>query len=758
MNTAQRLSGLCEERYHRPAARCSAREMYSLLLDFTKEEMTRLPAIEGKRKAYYLSMEFLVGRLLACNLLNLGLYREVDDFLRANGLSLAAVEESEPEPSLGNGGLGRLAACYLDSAASLGLPLDGVGLCYHFGLFKQAFRENKQVALRNPWMEASSWLAAGEKRYTVSFGSQQVEAVLYDIAVPGYENGANRLRLFDLASVDESLVAQGGIAFDNEAIEKNLTLFLYPDDSDDSGRLLRVYQEYFLSSCAAQLVLDEAEARGSNLHDLAAYAVVQINDTHCSMVIPELIRLLGEKGIGMDEAIGIVEKTCAYTNHTILAEALEHWPMESIGEVAPQIVPILWELDLRAQKKHPAPSLAIIDENDEVHMARLDIHYGFSVNGVAALHTDILKKSELADFYGIYPEKFTNKTNGVTFRRWLLAANPGLAAYIEALVGPGFKKDAGELEKLLHYRDDAAVGERLLDIKAHAKRRLAVFLQQNTGAQVDVNSVFDIQIKRLHEYKRQQLNALWLIKTYLDIKEGKLPARPITSVFGAKAAPAYVVAQDIIHLILCLSRLIAADPAVSPHLNVVMVENYNVSAAELLIPACDISEQISLASKEASGTGNMKFMLNGAVTLGTMDGANVEIAGLVGEGNIYIFGEGSEEVMAHYKNADYDPLPYYQQQEIGRLVDFIVSRELLSIGDRASLARLHRELVAKDWFMTLLDAQSYFDTKARMLAHYEDRAGWAKKMLVNTAKAGFFSSDRAVAEYDRDIWRLSGGN
>lgn len=754
MNKDHPLEALCKKRYGRAAAQCTTREIYVVLLDYTKQQMARLPAIEGKRKAYYLSMEFLMGRLLTCNLINLGLYREVDAFLRAKGTSLAVVDEAEPEPSLGNGGLGRLAACYLDSAASLGLPLDGVGLCYHFGLFKQAFENSKQVALKNPWIEADSWLEKSERRYTVHFGERKVDAVLYDILVPGYEQGAGRLRLFDLATLDEGLVKEG-IAFDKAAVTKNLTLFLYPDDSDRAGRLLRVYQEYFLSSCAAQLVLEEAAQRGSALHDLAEYAVVQINDTHCSFFIPEMIRLLGEKGIKMDEAVAITEKLCAYTNHTILAEALERWPMEFIGEVAPQLVPILWELDLRARKKHSASSLAIIDGENEVHMARLDIHYGFSVNGVAALHTEILEKSELADFYKAYPEKFSNKTNGITFRRWLLGANPRLAAYIEALIGPGFKRDAMELEKLLAFKDSPAVVERLLDTKAEAKRRLAVFLAENTGVQADTESVFDIQIKRLHEYKRQQLNALWLIKQYLDIKAGKLPKRPITSVFGAKAAPAYVIAQDIIHLILCLQKLIDADPAVSTWLKVAMVENYNVSAAELLIPACDISEQISLASKEASGTGNMKFMLNGAVTLGTLDGANVEIADLVGKENIYIFGKSSKQVMNHYKKADYDPLPYYQQEETGRLVDFIVSKELLAVGDRKNLARLHRELVAKDWFMTLLDAKSYFAAKKSMLADYEDRPAWAGKMLVNIAKAGYFSSDRAVGEYNKDIWHLT---
>ncbi|NLW79047.1 MAG: glycogen/starch/alpha-glucan phosphorylase [Ruminococcaceae bacterium] len=758
MNCAEQLNSLVRKRWGKASAACDAHQLYTVLLDFCKAAMGRQTHNSGKKKLYYLSMEFLVGRLLAGNLLNLGLYDDVDAWLRENGSSLADIEASEPEPSLGNGGLGRLAACYLDSCATLGLPADGICLCYHFGLFRQAFEDHKQHALRNPWIESDSWLEDTGRRYAVQFADTQVEAALYDVDVPGYQNGSGRLHLFDLATTDESLVEKDGIGFDKTAITKNLTLFLYPDDSGRDGRLLRVYQEYFMASCAAQLILEEAEARGSNLHDLADYAVVQINDTHPSMVIPELIRLLMQRGLEIDEAIAIVESLCAFTNHTILAEALEKWPMEYIGEVAPQIVPVLWELDLRAKEKYPAPPLAIIDEDNRVHMAHIDIHYGFSVNGVAALHTGILEKSELADFYKIYPEKFGNKTNGVTFRRWLLACNRPLAALIEELIGPGFKTDATQLEKLLDYKKDAAVLRRLDAIKQENKQRLAAFLQENTGVAVDPGAVFDIQVKRLHEYKRQQLNLLWVIRQYLAIKAGRLPKRSIAVVLGGKAAPAYVTAQDIIHLALCLQQLIDSDAAVRPHLQLAMIENYNVSAAELAIPACDISEQISLASKEASGTGNMKFMLNGAVTLGTMDGANVEIAQLVGRENIYIFGESSDKVIARYKAEDYDPLPYYAIDDIGRLVDFIVSRELIAIGDRACLARLHRELIAKDWFMTLPDAQSYFAARDRMLADYEDRPAWAAKMLVNIAKAGFFSSDRAVAEYDRDIWRLSGQN
>ncbi len=754
MDVRETLARMVQEKYHRPAAECSAAQLYAAVLDFTRRQMEEKPRNAGKKKMYYLSMEFLIGRLLACNLINLGLYAQVDGFLRENGSSLAEIEDAEPEPSLGNGGLGRLAACYLDSAATLGLPVDGVGLCYHFGLFRQQFADNKQAAQKNPWIEADSWLEATGKRYRVAFGNATVQAVMRDIVVPGYENGANRLHLFDLESLDESLVPSGGIAFDKKAVTKNLTLFLYPDDGDEAGELLRVYQEYFLASAAAQMILEEAEARGSNLHDLDAYVVIQINDTHPSLIIPELVRLLTLRGLPQAKAAGLVANLCAYTNHTILAEALEKWPLRFIRRVAPQIVPVIRELDKAVKAQYPDKALAIIDSKNVVHMAKLDMHYGFSVNGVAALHTEILEQSELADFYKIYSKKFNNKTNGISFRRWLLAANPPLAKAVEGWIGPGFKQFAGELEHLKSLQKDNRVLESLLDIKMQAKHRLAAFLKANTGVVVDANSVFDIQIKRLHEYKRQQLNALWLIRQYLAIKAGQKPVRPLTMIFGGKAAPAYVVAQDIIHLILCMQQLVNNDAAVSPWLKVAMVENYNVSAAEKLFPACDVSEQISLASKEASGTGNMKFMLNGAVTLGTLDGANVEIAEYVGEDNIYIFGESSDKVIELYAQKAYDPLPFYQEDSIGRLVDFIVSRELVAIGDRKCLARLHRELIAKDWFMTLLDAQSYFAAKDRALADYENRAAWAKKMLANIAGAGFFSSDRAVAEYERDIWRL----
>ncbi len=746
MDVRETLKRMIEQKYHRPAGECTTAELYVSVLDFTKQQMAGMPRNTGKKKMYYLSMEFLIGRLLACNLINLGLYD--------NGSSLAEIEDAEPEPSLGNGGLGRLAACYLDSAATLGLPVDGVGLCYHFGLFRQVFESNKQAARKNPWIQTDSWLEATGKRYSVAFGDATVQAVMRDIAIPGCDSGAGRLHLFDLETLDESLVETGGIEFDKEAVTKNLTLFLYPDDGDEAGQLLRVYQEYFLASAAAQMILEEAEARGSKLTDLDEYVVLQINDTHPSLIIPELVRLLSRRGVPTAKAAALVAGICAYTNHTILAEALEKWPLPFIQKVAPKIVPIIKELDKAIKAQYPCAALAIIDEDDVVHMAKMDMHYGFSVNGVAALHTNILKESELADFYKIYPQKFNNKTNGISFRRWLLAANPPLAKAIEMWIGPRFKQDAADLKRLLSLAGDALALESLIDIKQQAKRRLAAFLQGNAGVEVDVNSVFDIQIKRLHEYKRQQLNALWLIRQYLAIKAGKKPVRPVTMIFGGKAAPAYVTAQDIIHLILCMQQLVNGDPDVNPWLKVAMVENYNVSAADKLFPACDISEQISLASKEASGTGNMKFMLNGAVTLGTMDGANVEIAENVGEENIYIFGESSDKVIELYADKAYDPLAFYQEDSIGRLVDFIVSRELVAIGDRKCLARLHRELIAKDWFMTLLDAESYFAAKDRALADYENRLAWAKKMLANIAGAGFFSSDRAVAEYERDIWRL----
>ena len=720
----------------------------------TKSMAKEKESNEGKRKLYYISAEFLIGKLLSNNLINLGIYEEVKQVLAENGKNLAEIEEVEPEPSLGNGGLGRLAACFLDSIATLGLNGDGVGLNYHYGLFKQVFEHNLQHEEPNPWIEKESWLTKTNVTYPVQFGGFTLQSRLYDIDVIGYENRTTKLHLFDVETVDESLVGDG-INFDKEDIAKNLTLFLYPDDSDDKGRILRVYQQYFMVSNAAQLIIDETLARGGDLHKLNEYAAIQINDTHPSMVIPELIRLLMQRGILMDEAIEIVSKTCAYTNHTILAEALEKWPIHFLEKAVPQLLPIIYELNSRVVRKYDDKSVAIIDDEKRVHMAHMDIHYGYSVNGVAYLHTEILKNTELNNFYKIYPEKFNNKTNGITFRRWLLHCNHELADLIEFLIGPGFKKDAMELEKLGALVDDASVLQRLLDVKNSRKTELKDYLAKTQGIVLDDNSIYDIQIKRLHEYKRQQMNALYVIHKYFEIKAGKKPTRPITVIFGAKAAPAYVIAKDIIHLILCLSELIANDPEVSPYLKVVMVENYNVTLAEKLIPAADIHEQISLASKEASGTSNMKFMLNGAVAIGTMDGANVEMHQFVGDDNIYIFGESSEEVIKHYEKADYVSRSYYENDaNIKRAVDFIVSDEMMAVGCRENLERLYNELLNKDWFMTLPDFEDYVATKERIYADYEDRMAWAKKMLINISKAGFFSSDRTIAQYNEDIWHL----
>ena len=748
------LSEIVSNRYHKGIGDCSNEELYYALLEMTKNMAAAKESNEGKRKLYYISAEFLIGKLLSNNLINLGVYEEVKKTLADNGKSLAEVEEVEPEPSLGNGGLGRLAACFLDSIASLGLNGDGVGLNYHYGLFKQVFENNLQNETKNPWIEKESWLKKTDVTYPIQFGGFTLTSRLYDIDVVGYNNRTTKLHLFDIETVDESIVGDG-IDFDKEDIAKNLTLFLYPDDSDDKGRLLRVYQQYFMVSNGARLILDEAVARGCNLHDLADYAVVQINDTHPTMVIPELIRLLMERGIEMDEAIDIVSKTCAYTNHTILAEALEKWPIGYMEKAVPQLMPIIYELNNRVNKKFRDKSVAIIKDGC-VHMAHIDIHYGFSVNGVAYLHTEILKNSELNNFYKIYPEKFNNKTNGITFRRWLLHSNPELTALIESLIGPKFKEDAMELEKLGAYVDDDAVLDKLLAVKMGNKVRLKNYLKKTQNIDINENSVFDIQIKRLHEYKRQQMNALYVINKYFEIKEGKKPARPITVIFGAKAAPAYVIAKDIIHLILCLQQIIDNDPEVSPYLKVVMVENYNVTLAEKLIPAADIHEQISLASKEASGTSNMKFMLNGALAIGTMDGANVEMHQFVGDDNIYIFGESSEDVIRHYEKADYVSRDYYNSDEkIKRAIDFIVSDTLKSVGNAENLERLYNELLNKDWFMTLPDFESYRETRDRMLGDYEDRKAWAKKTLINISKAGFFSSDRTIEEYNKDIWKLN---
>ncbi len=745
---------LLEKKCCNNIAACTDEQIYYGLLGIVKDLAKEKESSKGKKKIYYISAEFLIGKLLSNNLINLGIYDEVAEMLAQYGKDINLIEEVEPEPSLGNGGLGRLAACFLDSMATLGLNGDGIGLNYHFGLFLQTFENHLQKENKNPWIEKESWLTKTDVTYPIQFGGFTVQSRMYDLDVTGFDNRTNKLHLFDIETVDESLV-QNGIDFNKEDICKNLTLFLYPDDSDDAGRRLRVYQQYFMVSNAARLILQECEGKGCKLYDLPDYAAIQINDTHPSMVIPELIRLLMEKGIRMEKAIDIVSKTCAYTNHTILAEALEKWPMDYLNKVVPQLMPIIRELDTMVKEKYDDASVAIIDDTDRVHMAHMDIHYGYSVNGVAYLHTEILKKNELNNFYKIYPDKFNNKTNGITFRRWLMHCNKGLSHYLDEVIGKGWHKDADELEKLLKFADDEKVLNKLLEIKKDNKRALAAYLKATQGVEIDENSIFDIQIKRLHEYKRQQMNALYVIHKYLEIKKGKKVSTPITVIFGAKAAPAYVIAKDIIHLILCLQEIINNDPKVSPYLKVVMVENYNVTKAEKLIPACDISEQISLASKEASGTGNMKFMLNGAVTLGTMDGANVEIADLVGKENIYIFGESSDTVIEHYEKADYVSKDYYEEDEdIKEAVDFIVSDEMLKVGQKENLERLYKELLNKDWFMTLLDYKDYAAKKEEIYKDYEDREAWAKKMLVNTAKAGFFSSDRTIAEYNKDIWKL----
>ena len=743
-----------QQKLGKEIAQASNEEIYGALLSMVQEMAGEKERTDSKKKLYYISAEFLIGKLLSNNMINLGIFNEVKDVLAQNGKNIAEIEEVEPEPSLGNGGLGRLAACFLDSIATLGFAGDGVGLNYHLGLFKQEFKNNLQRETPNPWIEEKSWLKKTDVVYPVSFKGLNVNARMYDIEVTGYNNKTNKLHLFDIDSVDETIV-EDGIAFNKEDIEKNLTLFLYPDDSDENGRLLRIYQQYFMVSAGAQLILDECTAKGCNLHDLADYAVIQINDTHPTMVIPELIRILVERGLDMDEAIEVVSKTCAYTNHTILAEALEKWPVYYLKKVVPQLMPIIEVLDDKVRRKYEDESVSIIDRNDTVHMAHIDIHYGFSVNGVASLHTEILKETELNNFYKIYPEKFNNKTNGITFRRWLLHCNPALTELLDELIGEGYKKDAAELEKLLAFKDDEKVLDRLVEIKHANKEALCKYLEETQGVKVSPDTIFDIQIKRLHEYKRQQLNALYIIDKYLEIKAGKIPAAPVTAIFGAKAAPAYVIAKDIIHLILCLQEIINNDPEVSPYLKVVMVENYNVTKAEKLIPACDISEQISLASKEASGTGNMKFMLNGAVTLGTEDGANVEIHELVGNDNIFVFGASSDEVIEHYAKADYVARDFYEKNPaIKAAIDFITSEEVLKVGEKENLERLQHEIISKDWFMTLLDFDSYKEKKEEALRAYTDQKTWAKKALVNIAKAGYFSSDRTIEEYNRDIWHL----
>lgn len=748
------LSEIIKSEYNKSISECTNEEIYNALLTLVKTMAEGKQHKNSKKKLYYISAEFLIGKLLSNNLINLGIYDDIKEELAKNGKDLCEIEEFEKEPSLGNGGLGRLAACFLDSIATLGLNGDGVGLNYHFGLFRQVFKNNAQTTIPDQWLTEKSWLTKTDVTYTVKFRDMNVTSRMYDIDVTGYDSTTNKLHLFDIESVDENIV-EDGINFNKEDIEKNLTLFLYPDDSDDAGRILRIYQQYFMVSSAAQLILDEAVEKGCKLYDLADYAVIQINDTHPTMVIPELIRLMVERGLEMDDAIEAVTRACAYTNHTILAEALEKWPISYLKKAVPQLIPIIEVLDDKVRRKYDDGSVYIIDREERVHMAHIDIHYSSSVNGVASLHTDILKNVELNNFYKIYPEKFNNKTNGITFRRWLIHSNPQLTELITSLIGDGFKKDATELEKLLDYKDNEEVLNKILSIKNTKKAELKNALMERQNVEINENSIFDIQIKRLHEYKRQQLNALYIIHKYLEIKAGKKPTTPITVIFGAKAAPAYIIAQDIIHLILCLQELINNDPEVSPYLKVVMVENYNVTWAEKLIPACDISEQISLASKEASGTGNMKFMLNGAVTLGTEDGANVEIHDLVGDDNIYIFGDLSETVVERYANGSYCAAKYYNNNPvIKEAVDFITGSELMSIGDKERLERLSKELIGKDWFMTFPDFDAYVKTREQAYADYENRHDWAKKMLVNIAKAGYFSSDRTIEEYNRDIWKL----
>ena len=756
MNLEEQLGIITDKKYKKTISECSDRELYYSILSLVKILMDVSLPISGEKKVYYISMEFLIGKLLSNNLINLGIYEKLSDILEKNGKRLSVIEEIEPEPSLGNGGLGRLAACFLDSIASLGLPGDGIGLNYHFGLFKQVFENNAQTAEKNDWIEDQSWLRKTNVSFKVKYADFEVVSKMYDIDVIGYENGVNKLHLFDVETVDEKLVKKG-IDFDKKAIKKNLTLFLYPDDSDKDGNLLRIYQEYFMTANAARLILKEMSDKKYDLHELSKHAAIQINDTHPTLVIPELIRILvEEEHFSMDEAIKEVTATCAYTNHTILAEALETWPLDYLEEVVPHLIPYIKELDKRVKTSYKDPSVAIIDKDDKVHMAHIDIHYGHSINGVAAIHTNILKETELNNFYKIYPEKFNNKTNGITFRRWLIECNRELTSFLSETIGDSFTKNADDLQKLLDYKENDAVLDRIEEIKKLKKKQFADYVREKEGIGLNTDSIFDIQAKRLHEYKRQQMNALYIINKYLEIKAGKKPVRPITFIFGAKAAPAYVIAQDIIHLILCLQELISGDPEVSPYIRVIMVENYNVSYAEKMIPACDVSEQISLASKEASGTGNMKFMVNGAVTLGTADGANVEIAELVGSDNIFEFGLKSDEVIEHYKKADYVSRDYYKKSKVIKAaVDFITGPELTKIGDKTRLKRLSDEILGKDWFMALIDLEDYIKVKDEAFAAYEDRRKWKQMMLVNIAKAGFFSSDRTIAQYNEDIWHLT---
>ena len=753
----QRIEGLLKKKYGHGIDKSTDIELFDILMHMTKDEMEHHPAVPGEKKLYYISAEFLIGKLLSNNLINLGMYDDVKKVLLAHGKHIEEIEELELEPSLGNGGLGRLAACFLDSIATLNLPGDGIGLNYHYGLFRQIFSKNLQQEVKNPWITNDDWLIKREGvSFEVPFRRGTVKSVMYDIDVPGYKAGTiNKLHLFDLESVDDKIVGEDSIDFDKKNIEKNLTLFLYPDDSDRDGLLLRIYQQYFMVSNGAQLILKEVKEKGYNLHELDKHVAIQINDTHPSMVIPELIRLLQNEGFKLDEAIDVVTKTCAYTNHTILAEALEKWPMDYLEEVVPHLIPIFRELDNRVREKFTDKSVRIIDDDLRVHMAHMDIHYGHSVNGVAALHTQILEDTELNNFYKIYPEKFNNKTNGITFRRWLVHCNPLLTAEIKSLIGDDFLKNADRLEDLGKYVDDDTVLKKLDDIKHENKVALANYFKEVQNEVINPDSIFDVQVKRLHEYKRQQMNCLYAIYKYLEIKSGKKPKTPITMIFGAKAAPAYVIAKDIIHLILCLSELTKNDPDVSPYFRVVMAENYNVTYAGKIIPAAEISEQISLASKEASGTSNMKFMLNGALTLGTEDGANVEIKDLVGDENIYIFGEKKDKIIKLYQENGYDASEFYKKKDIKKLVDFIIGDEIMKAGGKKeNLERLHKELITKDYFMTLIDLEEYIETKERVYSDYEDRRAWNRKALINISKAGFFSSDRTIAQYNTDIWKL----
>ncbi len=749
-----KLTNILQTQFNKTIEDCTNEELYTGLLMLVKNLSNDRKPTSTPRKLYYISAEFLIGKLLSNNLINLGIYDEIKTLLADNGKNLSDIEEIELEPSLGNGGLGRLAACFLDSIATLNLSGDGVGLNYHFGLFKQKFENHLQKEEKNPWITDKSWLNDTNIGFDVEFNGFTVHSKLYDIDVLGYQKGLNKLHLFDIDTIDETIV-NDGISFDQKDIRKNLTLFLYPDDSTKEGQMLRIYQQYFMVSNATQLILMEEKAKGHDLHELYKYVCIQINDTHPSMVIPELINRLVLEGIDLHEAIDIVSKTCAYTNHTILAEALEKWHLEDLKQVVPQLIPTIQELNAIAKSRSDNKAVQIIDEHNLVHMAHMDIHFGYSINGVASLHTEILKNSELKAFYELYPEKFNNKTNGITFRRWLLHCNHELSQYITSLIGDEYKTDATKLKDLLKFVDDETVLNKLLTIKQNRKQDLCNYLNKTMHLTLNPNSIFDIQIKRLHEYKRQQMNLLYIIQLLQKIRSGYVPSTPITFIFGAKAAPAYIIAKDIIHAILCLQDIIAKDPVASKYIQVVMVENYNVTNAEKLIPACDFSEQISLASKEASGTGNMKFMLNGAITIGTEDGANVEIHELVGDDNIYIFGESSDDVIAHYNNNDYDAGKYYNNDEIIKnAVDFLISEEMTSIGQAENLHRLHHELISKDWFMSLLDLKAYIQTKDQAYNDYEDRLAWAKKSLINIANAGYFSSDRTIAEYNNDIWHL----